>query len=271
VVQFIIVVMILKLRANRNVPAHIIHEGEVDGMKKAKGVLFVVFLLFGMIITMQFRTVLLAQQQSTGGESQVQSLTVELEQAKNEGIKLLEELQRLEKEKDEIMRQLSNDGNPVINELLNKKDELLLVSGLTDVKGSGVVITLNDAPARTEIDPRQLIIHDMDIVQILNILRAAGAQAISINDERIITTSKHFCAGPTILINQKRYPVPYVIKAIGDPDELYNAVEQNEAVVILRIYDIQVDIRKESEIVIPGYKTYGSIENMISGLEVVEK
>ena len=240
-------------------------------MRNAKGVLFVVFLLFGMFVTMQFRTVLLAQQQNTAGESQVQSLTAELEQAKSEGIKLLEKLQKLEKEKDEIMRQISNDGNPVINELLDKKYELHVINGLTDVRGSGVIITLNDAPARNEMDPEQLIIHDMDIVKILNVLRAAGAQAIAINDERIITTSRHFCAGPTILINQNRYPVPYVIKAIGDPDELYNAVEQNEAVIIMKIYDIQVDIRKESEIIIPKYKTYKNIENMISGLEVVEK
>ena len=240
-------------------------------MRNAKGVLFVVFLLFGMFVTMQFRTVLLAQQQNAAGESQVQSLTAELEQAKSEGIKLLEKLQKLEKEKDEIMRQISNDGNPVINELLDKKYELQVINGLTDVRGSGVIITLNDAPARNEMDPEQLIIHDMDIVKILNVLRAAGAQAIAINDERIITTSRHFCAGPTILINQNRYPVPYVIKAIGDPDELYNAVEQNEAVIIMKIYDIQVDIRKESEIIIPKYKTYKNIENMISGLEVVEK
>ncbi|UZQ86151.1 DUF881 domain-containing protein [Thermoclostridium stercorarium] len=240
-------------------------------MHKTKGVLFVVFLLFGMIITMQFRTILLAQQQSSSGQTSVQTLSYELEQAKSEGIKLLEELQRLEKEKNEIIRQLSNDGNPIINELLNRKNELMVINGLTDVKGSGIVIRLNDAPARGEIDPSQLIIHDMDIVQILNVLRAAGAQAISINDERIIATSKHFCVGPTILINNKRYPVPYVIKAIGDPNGLYNAVEQSEAVVIMKIYNIQVDVRKENEILIPGYKIYGSIDDMISGLEVVEK
>lgn len=240
-------------------------------MHKAKGVLFVVFLLFGMIVTMQFRTILLAQQQNASGQTSVQSLSLELEQVKNEGIKLLEELQKLEKEKAEIIKQISNEGNPVINELLNKKYELQVLNGLTDVKGSGVIITLNDAPARNEMDPNQLIIHDMDIVQILNVLRVAGAQAIAINDERIIATSKHFCAGPTILINQNRYPVPYVIKAIGDPDALYDAVEQSEAVIIMKIYDIQVDVRKESEIIIPGYKTYRDIENMISGLEVVEK
>lgn len=240
-------------------------------MHRTKGVLFVVFLLFGMIITMQFRTILLAQQQSSSGQTSVQTLTYELEQAKSEGIKLLEELQELEKEKDEIIKQLGNDGNPVLNDLIDRKQKLMLVNGLTDVKGSGVVITLNDAPARSEIDPSELVIHDMDIVNILNTLRAAGAQAISINDERIIATSKHFCAGPTILINQKRYPVPYIIKAIGDPDELYNALEQSEAVVIMRIYNIQVDISKEDEILIPRYKIYGKIENMISGLEVVEK
>lgn len=240
-------------------------------MHKTNGVLFVVFLLFGMVITMQFRSILLVQKQNAAGQTSAQTLSAELEQTKNEGIRLMEELKKLEEEKSDLIKQLSNDGNPMIDELLNRKHELQMINGLTDVKGSGIIITLNDAPARTEISPQQLIIHDEDITRILNELRAAGAQAISINDERIIATTKHYCAGPTILINRTRYPVPYVIKAIGDPDTLYDAVEQSEAVVILRIYNIQVDIRKESEILIPKYKTYGSIENMISGLEVVEK
>jgi len=57
-------------------------EREVDKMRGSKGVLFVVFLLFGMIITMQFRTILLAQQQNNTGQTSVQALASELEQAK---------------------------------------------------------------------------------------------------------------------------------------------------------------------------------------------
>lgn len=239
--------------------------------QKSNGILFVVFLLFGMILTMQFRTILLTQQQSARGQTSVQSLAAELDQVRYEGNQLQEQLHAMEEEYEKILEQWVVNDNPMLNELLRERKEALLNSGFSDVKGPGVIVTLNDAPARNGIDPSELIIHDMDIVEILNELRAAGAQALAINDERILATSKQFCAGPTILINQNRYPVPYIIKAIGDPETLYTALEESEAVIIMRIYNIQVDIRKEQEIVIPKFKAYKNIENMISGLEVVNQ
>lgn len=241
-------------------------------LQKNKGILFIVFLLFGMILTMQFRTILLAQQQTARGQTSLQSLSAELEQVMKEGNELQEQVREIEEAIEEIMDQRENNDNPMLNELARERKEALLYSGLADVKGSGVIITLNDAPARTEVDPSELIIHDMDIAEILNELRAAGAQALSINDERILATSKQFCAGPTILINQNRYPVPYIIKAIGDPEALYASLEESEAVIIMRIYNIQVDIRKEQEIVIQRFKPYyQDIKHMISGLEVVNQ
>lgn len=246
-------------------------EREVMMQQRYKGILFIVFLLFGMILTMQFRTILIAQQQSSASDTSVQTLSVELEQIRREGIQLLEELTRLEEEIDEIVSQWGNDNNPMISGLQMEISEAQLYSGFLDAKGSGVVITLNDAPAREEMDPEDLIIHDIDIIKILNELRAAGAQALSINDERIMATSTQLCMGPTILINKNRYPVPYVIKAIGDPEALYTAVEENADVLIMRgVYNIRVDVQKEQEIIIPGFKSWQGIEHMISGLEVVE-
>ncbi len=238
---------------------------------KTKGIMFIVFLLLGMVITMQFRGILHAQQQKTLEQSSVQSLSAELEQTKLEALKLQEKLRNLEVEMDEIIKGFDSGDNPILNELAKTRKNMQLINGFTDVKGRGVIITLNDAPARAEVDPSELIIHDLDIITILNELKAAGAQALAINDERIIATSKQLCTGPTILINRNRYPVPYVIKAIGDQDELYSALEQSEAVFIMRIYNISVEIRKEQEVQIARFKAYESIDKMISGLEVVDK
>ncbi len=240
-------------------------------MFQKSGILFVVFFFFGMILTMQFRTILLAQQQGARGQTSVQSLSAELEQVRSEGNQLQEQIRAMEEEYEKIIEQSGTNDNPMLNDLRRERKEAQLYSGFTDVKGPGVIVTLNDAPARSDIDPRELIIHDMDIVQILNELKAAGAQALAINDERILATSKQFCAGPTILINQSRYPVPYIIKAIGDPEALYTALEESEAVIIMRIYNIQVDVRKEQEITIPKFKAYQDIKHMISGLEVVNQ
>ena len=85
---------------------------------KSKGIIFVAFIILGMVITMQFRTIISARQPSVIGESSVQKLTDELEQIRAEGLKLHEQLQRIEKEIAEADRRLSNDSNPIINELL---------------------------------------------------------------------------------------------------------------------------------------------------------
>ena len=61
------------------------------------------------------------------------------------------------------------------------------------------------------------IIHDEDLLRVLNELCAAGAEAISINDQRIVATTEVRCAGPTVSVNNVRSAPPYVIKAIGNP------------------------------------------------------
>jgi Bacterial protein of unknown function (DUF881). len=118
-------------------------------------------------------------------------------------------------------------------------------------------------------DIKDYIVHDGDINDILNELRINGAQAISINGERILGTSKLVCAGPTIFLNRNRYPPPYVIKAIGDPDVLYDAVDQLPNVAIMRLYGIRVDIRKEYDMIIEKYQLYESADEWLSTLEVV--
>jgi uncharacterized protein YlxW (UPF0749 family) len=238
---------------------------------RSKSILFVIFLLFGMVITMQLRSILLAQQQKSKEQTSIQSLSTELEQVKTEGLELQENLRMLEEEMEEIIKRFDSGDNPTLNELVKTRKNMQLINGFTSVRGDGVVITLNDAPAKTEVDPNELIIHDSDITAILNDLKAAGAQALAINDERIIATSKQLCTGPTILINKSRYPVPYIIKAIGDQEALYSALEQSESVFIMRIYNIRVDIRKEKDILVPRFKVYESIDKMISGMEVVDK
>ena len=106
------------------------------------------------------------------------------------------------------------------------------LAGLTDVKGPGVVVTLNDSktplpagmPAGILGATPPNIIHDTDIGQVVNELKAAGAEAISVNDQRLVAVSPIRCAGPTIFVNNTPQTPPYVIKAIGDPRTLSTAL-----------------------------------------------
>lgn len=114
--------------------------------------------------------------------------------------------------------------------LLTDLQQAKFAAGMTAVEGPGVIVTLNDSkkaiPASEQIPgmaPPNLI-HDTDINAVVNELKAAQAEAISINGQRLIATSPVRCAGPTVFVNETAQTPPYVIRAIGKPDTLATAI-----------------------------------------------
>ncbi|MBQ1249641.1 MAG: DUF881 domain-containing protein, partial [Selenomonadales bacterium] len=105
-------------------------------------------------------------------------------------------------------------------------------------------------------NPNLYVIHDDDLLKVINELRAAGAEAISVNGQRLIATSEIRCAGPTLSVNNTRYTPPYEILAIGDPKTLDNALKMRGGIVeTLRFWGIQINISKSDNIVVPAYKS----------------
>jgi uncharacterized protein YlxW (UPF0749 family) len=106
-----------------------------------------------------------------------------------------------------------------------------VMSGLTAVTGPGVVVTLSDSkkqpPPREGYSPQEyqqileaFLIHDQDIQIVLNELNAAGAEAIAVNNQRLVSVTAVRCVGPVVLINNIPTSPPVRITAIGDPDTL---------------------------------------------------
>lgn len=228
-------------------------------------ILFILFALFGAIVTIQIRSTVSLQRQSAE--------TLDMDRLKNqldENIKAANyyesEIKKLENEKEAFLKAYNGSGSNL--EAQNELQRLRLISGLTDVKGNGVIITLNDAETSDSDDVMDYIIHDSDILNVVNALKIAGAQAISINGERIIATSEQLCAGPTIKINNNRYAVPYEIKAIGDADALYAAMKDSSIINEMIEYKKRVTIKQQNDIVIPKFKN--DINSLISRLEVLE-
>lgn len=144
------------------------------------------------------------------------------------------------------------------------KEELVesrMESGLTGVYGPGVEVTLNDSNFEVKPggNPNWYVLHDEDILKVLNELRAAGAEAIAINSQRVLATSEVRCTGPTILINRnQRIAPPFVITAIGNQDTLVNSLKMRNGVIeSLEPWGIQVSIKKHSRVEIPPFS--GSI------------
>lgn len=137
-------------------------------------------------------------------------------------------------------------------EELKKYNQIL---GLTDVTGEGIVLTVTDsAQSSNAIDMNNLIIHDSDLRSLVNELSNAGAEAISINDERIVSTTAITCAGNVILINGNKVGSPFTIKAIGNQASLYGAITRAGGYTYgLKARSIQVETKKVNNIQISRY------------------
>ena len=100
------------------------------------------------------------------------------------------------------------------------------ILGLSEVTGNGLIITINDNQDISLnswfADPNLLVVHDADLISVVNELKNAGAEAISINEQRLVTTSAIECDGNIIKVNGEKIGAPFTIKAIGLPEVLIN-------------------------------------------------
>jgi uncharacterized protein YlxW (UPF0749 family) len=131
-------------------------------------------------------------------------------------------------------------------------------AGLTAVQGPGLVVTLTDGkhpPGAPVAAILPTMIHDTDINQTVNELKAAGAEAICVNDQRLVSTTPIRCAGPTVFVNNVPEPAPFVIRAIGKADTLQKALNLPGGISeSLRAMDpTMLTMRTETHIVVPAY------------------
>lgn len=141
--------------------------------------------------------------------------------AKEKYDNLYQELERME-EQLEVERTNSTQNNTELEQLENTIKAGNKILGLSEVTGNGIVITVDDNESLNNfvLDPNGLVVHDTDLMNIVNDLKNAGAEAISVNDQRIVTTSAIECDGNVIMINGEKIAAPFVIKAIGLPESL---------------------------------------------------
>ena len=172
---------------------------------------------------------------------------------------IIAKLEKKEKELETARENVANlDGSSSsLNDKLLKYNTLL---GYTDVIGQGIIITLDDGDAAglKGLGASSYIVHDGDIREIINELKNAGAEAISVNGQRITARTAVSCIGNVVKINDQKVGAPFVIKAIGPTTMLYGAMTRAGGYAeILEIdYGVKVKIeRVEKEIIeIPKYE-----------------
>lgn len=126
---------------------------------------------------------------------------------------------------DRLSSTISGAG---LAELRSRAKKLERPTGLSAVEGPGVRVTLKDAPRSVDapgINPNFLVVHQQDIQAFVNALWAGGAEAVTLQGQRLIATTGIKCVGNTVVLDGVPYSPPYVIEAIGDTSGMNTALQ----------------------------------------------
>lgn len=223
------------------------------GIRQGSWSIACVCMVLGFMLAVQFRTT----QDIKGNVSfqRVEELSARLLETEQERDGLREELKLLRENTAGSMG----------------TDELRKQAGFTALEGEGIIVRMDDSTMTSKAgeNPNLYLIHDDDLLRVINELRAAGAEAISVNGQRLIGTSEIRCAGPTLSVNNVRSSAPFEIRAIGEKKTLENAIKMRGGVAeTLKVWGIQLETELSDNVRVPAYK--GSLK-FVYGHEIAEQ
>lgn len=139
-------------------------------------------------------------------------------------------------------------------EILKELDAARMLAGVLAVEGPGVEVTLRDNPnAGSSGDISNNIVHEQDVTLVVNELRAAGAEAIAVNGQRVVSNTAIRCVGPTIIVNGVKSAAPFVVTAIGNPNVLEGALKLPGGVIDGLDDFIKIEVVKKDRLELPAY------------------
>ncbi len=179
------------------------------------------------------------------------------------------EVDRLNAERDQLAHTIDSthgrSSDKALAAMLRRSTELAGDAGLDPVHGPGLIVTLDDAQRDAngrfprDASPDDLVVHQQDIQAVLNALWSAGAEAIQMQDQRIIATSAPRCVGNTLLLNGRTFSPPYTVTAIGDATAMQTALAAAPLVILYKQYVVRFGLGY-SEQVTPDVRVAGYTE-----------
>jgi uncharacterized protein YlxW (UPF0749 family) len=149
-----------------------------------------------------------------------------------------------------------------------------VLAGVVPLAGRGLQVALDDSATTklpADADPSNYIVHEYQLRDVLNLLWASGAEAVSLNGERIVATTSVYCVGSTILVNDTRLSPPYVFLAIGDPAPLEAALNSPSNLKALKArvksYGVQLVVARQSSIDVPAYTGSFDVKHVLPNLD----
>ena len=220
---------------------------------RAHFALALVSLLMGLLLAVQIRST--GNFSSTVPDLRTSEMRVLLMDSIRQNQALQEDIDEL---RDHLRQyeEAMTKGEGALELLRADLEKARILAGVAAVEGPGLVVTMIDSRkvATQGEDASVFIVHDEDILKLTNVLFAAGAEAISINEQRLLATSEIHCAGPSISINNTRIAAPFVITAIGDPDVMESSLRMRGGIMeTLNYFGIDVSIKRLNTVTVPGY------------------
>ena len=210
----------------------------------------VVCMVLGIMVSVQFRTV----KQGVGpvSEYRARELAAQLKKVREENVKL-QNVKNDYESKIKEFEDTASQGSIYAKILKEELDQARILAGIEDVEGPGITVVVDDLKFSEKVN-YPLISYSM-LLELLNELNAAGAEAVSINEQRIISTSEiRQIGGIHININTVSFAPPFVFKAIGDPKTLEAALRLREGIAEkLENSGVAVTITQEQLIKIQKY------------------
>ena len=228
---------------------------QIKNLKKGKIAMIITIVLacfaLTLVMTMQFKIVnetditSIENMRETELQTELANWKTKYEEAEKQYEDTVSKIEEYQKTKE------SNDETSKVMD--DELEQVNMSLGKTDIEGKGIVITIKDSDQEeaNKISASNLLI-------IVNALKLSGAEAISINDQRLTPNSGIVCGGNIIDINGEKVGVPFTIKAIGLPESLDALSRPGGYLEILKRYGIEAELKKSNDITIPKYT--GKIE-----------
>ncbi len=214
--------------------------------------LLLVSLILGLMLASQFKNV-----QRVGGNvslQRAQELTTQIQKLNQEISSQQNRIREMELSISEYENIAQDDGK-MSDALFRELERTRMLAGLVDLEGPGIIVTVNVVPVKDWTGESTIVrnVYYEDLLKLVNELNAAGAEALAINDERIISTTEIRNAGDFIVINTNRHAIPFEVKALGNPDTLEASLKLLGGVGDSLGEELEIKIRRENKIRVLKY------------------
>lgn len=215
----------------------------------------IICILFTSIMFVQFKSVQVIEASGVGQKRETE-LRTEYSALKDKSDEMKQQLEEIQNTTKEYIDQ-SSDVQATMDLLKSDVDKARCDLGYTDVKGPGIILTIADGKNAAN-DKEQVVTYN-DLIMAINELKYAGAEAISLNEERVVNNSFVANISEYMVMNDNRISGPYTIKVIGDSKNLESVINIKGGIKdYLESYNKQISYTVENEVYINKYN--GNIE-----------